>query len=149
MNLRYQDQLEIEKVDARNSLEEYMYNMRDKLGYDLKDYITEDDRAQFMAILNSTEEWIYDEGEDQLKKVYVERLAELKKMGDPVQQREIEFQERPKAFNEMGTLVIHFEKILAQYDAGVSICLEMIVLDVPSNKELIITLIEHNMQKCR
>ena len=34
--------------------------------------------------------------------------------------REKEFQERPKAFDELGSMIVRFEKIVTQYESGVS-----------------------------
>ena len=78
------------------------------------------DRTEFLTQLNSMEDWLYDEGEDQPKKVYVERLAELRKRGDPVVERQRETLDRPAAFEEFGQAIVHYEKILSAYDAGVS-----------------------------
>lgn len=120
MNLNYHDQLEIEKADARNSVEEYVYSMRDKLDYDLSDYITEADKETFKGVLTSMEDWLYEEGEDQPKKVYVDKLTELKKLGDPVVSREQEWRERPQAFEKLVKKIVHYEKILQKYTEGVS-----------------------------
>ena len=119
MNLNYRDQLEREKADARNSVEEYVYSMRDKLDYDLNDYIIEADKETFKGVLNSMEDWLYEEGEDQPKKVYVDKLAELKKLGDPVVTREQEWRERPPAFEELVKRIVHYERILQKYAEGV------------------------------
>ena len=35
-------------------------------------------REQFLKLLNDTEDWLYEEGEDESKTVYNEKLAELK-----------------------------------------------------------------------
>ena len=113
--------MEQEKADARNAVEEYVYNMRDKL-YGLEEYITEADRQAFSEQLSKTEDWLYDEGEDQPKKVYVEKLVALRKTGDPIEQREKEFHERPTAFDELGKTIIHYEKILQSYGEGVGCC---------------------------
>ena len=94
--------------------------MRDKLDYDLSDYITEADKELFRGVLTSTEDWLYEDGEDQPKKVYVEKLAELKKLGDPVVSREQEWRERPPAFEELVKKIVHYEKILQKYADGVS-----------------------------
>ena len=118
--MKYQDQLETERVNAKNAVEEYVYNTRDKLDTSLGDFITEGDKETFQAILNSTEDWLYEDGEDQPKKVYVERLEELQKLGNPVVRRQDEFENRQKTFDELGGKIIHYEKILAQYDSGVS-----------------------------
>lgn len=118
MNLTYQDKLEQEKADARNAVEEYVYSMRDKL-HMLGEFITDEDKATFGDLLRQTEDWLYDEGEEQPKKVYMAKLEELKKCGDPVIEREKEFLERPAAFNELATMIVHFEKFLESYAQGV------------------------------
>jgi len=119
VQLNYQDQLEQEKADARNSVEEYVYNMRDQL-YSLSEFVSEEDKSAFSELLTQTEDWLYDEGEDQPKKVYVERLQLLKKSGDPILTRQLESNEIPKAFNELGGMIIHYEKVLTSYQQGVS-----------------------------
>ncbi len=69
VNMDYQDQLEKARADAKNIVEEYVYSMREKVEYQLKDFISGDESAEFLKLLNATEEWLYDEGEDQPKKV--------------------------------------------------------------------------------
>ena len=118
--MNYQDQLEREKADARNAVEEYVYNMRDKIEYSLSEFISDKDKDEFKAILNSTEDWLYEDGEDQPKKVYVERLTDLQKYGSPMVKRQNEFEERPRAFDELGSRIVHYEKIVVQYESGVS-----------------------------
>ena len=51
----------------------------------------------------------------------MERLGELKKMGDPVVQRLQEYEGRPKAFDALGSCLVHYQKILDKYDAQVSL----------------------------
>ena len=45
------------------------------------------DRSAFVIKLEDTENWLYEEGEDQRKQVYVDRLAALRNVGDPVVRR--------------------------------------------------------------
>lgn len=73
-----QDRLEKEKADAKNAVEEYVYEMRDKLSGQLENFMKEADRDAFRKQLTDTEDWLYDEGEDQGRKVYTDKLAELK-----------------------------------------------------------------------
>ena len=78
-------------------------------------------REEFSKLLSETEDWLYNEGEDQAKKVYVEHLQQLKKHSDPVIEREKEYVQRPVEFEELGKVIIHYEKILAAYSEGVSL----------------------------
>uniref|UniRef100_A0A6I8P8S8 Heat shock protein family A (Hsp70) member 4 like n=1 Tax=Ornithorhynchus anatinus TaxID=9258 RepID=A0A6I8P8S8_ORNAN len=92
-----QDKLEKERNDAKNAVEEYVYDLRDKLASVLEKFVClgeHDDR--------DTENWLYEDGEDQPKQVYIDKLQELKKLGQPIHTRYVEHEERPKALNHLG-----------------------------------------------
>ncbi|CAO3699541.1 unnamed protein product [Rhizopus stolonifer] len=82
---------------AKNSLEEYGYEMRDKILGPLSEYIDPSTKDKFAEDLNAVVDWIYDEGYDATKSVYVEKLEALKKIGNPVVERYREADERPHA----------------------------------------------------
>ncbi|KAI9473839.1 MAG: heat shock protein 70 family [Benjaminiella poitrasii] len=82
---------------AKNSLEEYGYEMRDKILGPLAEYIDPSIKDKFAEDLNAIVDWIYDEGYDETKSVYVEKLEALKKIGNPVVERYREAEERPHA----------------------------------------------------
>ncbi|KAK0043028.1 heat shock 70 kDa protein 4 [Biomphalaria pfeifferi] len=110
-----QDRLEKERADAKNAVEEYVYEMREKLFTVYEPFITEDDRSQFSLRLEDTENWLYEEGEDQHKQVYIDKLMDLKKLGQPVVDRNREAQEWPVARDEMGSTVQQIKKFLDQW----------------------------------
>ncbi|XP_051734198.1 heat shock 70 kDa protein 4a [Ctenopharyngodon idella] len=112
-----QDKLEKERNDAKNCVEEYVYEMRDKLHGVLENFVSEADRDSFSLKLEDTENWLYEEGEDQQKQVYIDKLAELKKLGDPIQTRYIENEVRPKAFEELGRQIQQYMKVVEAYKA--------------------------------
>ncbi|XP_056587298.1 heat shock 70 kDa protein 4a isoform X2 [Triplophysa dalaica] len=112
-----QDKLEKERNDAKNNVEEYVYEMRDKLHGALEKFVSEADRDSFSLKLEDTENWLYEEGEDQQKQVYIDKLAELKKLGDPIRSRYVEADERPRAFDELGRQIQQYIKILEAYKA--------------------------------
>jgi heat shock protein 4 len=89
------DRLVIDTADRRNALEEYVYDVRSKLEMAWSEFILDADRTVFMNALNEMETWLYGEGEEATKSVYSEKLAQLKKMGDPVAARYLENEERP------------------------------------------------------
>ncbi|XP_030649355.1 heat shock 70 kDa protein 4a isoform X2 [Chanos chanos] len=110
-----QDKLEKERNDAKNCVEEYVYEMRDKLHGSLEKFVSEADRDTFSLKLEDTENWLYEDGEDQQKQVYIDKLAELKKLGQPIQDRYVEAEERPKAFEELGKQIQQYMKIIEAY----------------------------------
>ncbi|XP_015200454.2 heat shock 70 kDa protein 4L isoform X1 [Lepisosteus oculatus] len=110
-----QDKLEKERNDAKNAVEEYVYDLRDKLCSIYEKFISEDDSSRLTLMLEDTENWLYEEGEDQPKQVYVDKLAELKRFGQPIQDRHREHEERPKAFDELGKKIQLFMKAVEAY----------------------------------
>ncbi|KAF4098186.1 heat shock 70 kDa protein 4a [Onychostoma macrolepis] len=112
-----QDKLEKERNDAKNYVEEYVYEMRDKLHGLLENFVSEADRDAFSLKLEDTENWLYEDGEDQQKQVYIDKLAELKKLGEPIQNRYMEAEERPKALDELGRQIQQYMKVVEAYKA--------------------------------
>lgn len=75
-----EDRQEKERIDARNALEEYVYDLRAKLSEEdqLATFITESDKEVLWRTLEDTENWLYEEGEDCQRQIYSERLTRLK-----------------------------------------------------------------------
>ncbi|XP_044773061.1 heat shock 70 kDa protein 4 isoform X2 [Neomonachus schauinslandi] len=110
-----QDKLEKERNDAKNAVEEYVYEMRDKLSGEYEKFVSEDDRNSFTLKLEDTENWLYEDGEDQPKQVYVDKLVELKNLGQPIKMRFQESEERPKLFEELGKQIQQYMKVISSF----------------------------------
>ncbi|KAK2849271.1 hypothetical protein Q5P01_009105 [Channa striata] len=110
-----QDKLEKERNDAKNNVEEYVYEMRDKLHGMLEKFVSESDRDTLSLKLEDTETWLYEDGEDQPKQAYLDKLSELKKLGQPIVDRYTEAEERPKAFEELGKQIQQYMKFVEAY----------------------------------
>lgn len=97
------DRIERETVNMRNELESYLYEMRDNIVSESKlaPFCTDGERAKFQNALESTENWLYEDGFDTTKSVYAEKLKAVKKMGDPIQIRYNESQGRPTAIKAL------------------------------------------------
>ena len=93
------DRVVRETADARNELESYIYDMRDKIISEsqLANFCTEEEKSSFSTLLENFENWLYEDGFDATKSVYVSKLAELKKSGDPIESRSNEAKNRPGA----------------------------------------------------
>uniref|UniRef100_A0A8C8CXJ7 Heat shock protein 4 like n=1 Tax=Oncorhynchus tshawytscha TaxID=74940 RepID=A0A8C8CXJ7_ONCTS len=110
-----QDKLEKERNDAKNAVEEYVYDLRDKLCGIYEKYTTEEDSNRLTMMLEDTENWLYEEGEDQDKQVYVDKLEDLKSFGQPIQDKHREQEDRPRAFEEMGKKIQLYMKADERY----------------------------------
>jgi heat shock 70kDa protein 4 len=93
------DRIVRETADMRNELESYIYDMRDKISSDsyLGLYGTDAEKAAFTAKNEETENWLYEDGFDAKKSAFADKLAELKKLGDPIEKRQSEAQGRAAA----------------------------------------------------
>uniref|UniRef100_A0AC11DU68 Heat shock protein family A (Hsp70) member 4 n=1 Tax=Ovis aries TaxID=9940 RepID=A0AC11DU68_SHEEP len=78
-------------------------------------YIENEDRNNFTLKLEDTENWLYEDGEDQPKQVYVDKLAELKNLGQPIKMRFQESEERPKLFDELGKQIQQYMKVISSF----------------------------------
>uniref|UniRef100_A0A8C0B660 Heat shock protein 105 kDa n=1 Tax=Buteo japonicus TaxID=224669 RepID=A0A8C0B660_9AVES len=107
-----QDKLEKERNDAKNAVEEYVYEFRDKLSGPYEKFVCE---KGFSALLTETEGWLYEEGEDEAKQVYVDKLEDLKKLGTPIETRYQEAEERPKLLEELGHRLQYYATIAGEF----------------------------------
>lgn len=75
----------IETDEKRNDLEAYILSMRAKIneGDEYGEFISAADRDGFVSELAKAEDWVYD-NPDGTKMVYIDKLDELRRMGDPV-----------------------------------------------------------------
>lgn len=111
-----QDRQEKERMDSKNAVEEYVYEMRDKLSTELEPFIKEADKLTFLHLLEDTENWLYDKGEDQQKEVYSSRLKNLKALGDPVVSRAREHTSRSREFDYLVHCIQVVMKVLEDYE---------------------------------
>jgi len=95
------DRIVRETGDARNELESYIYDKRDKIisESNLASFCTEAEKTAFSAMLENFENWLYEDGFDAAKSVYVKKLEDLKKYGNLIENRQYEARTRPSAMS--------------------------------------------------
>ncbi|KMZ56466.1 Heat shock 70 kDa protein 14 [Zostera marina] len=99
--MAFQDRVMEETKDKKNAVEAYVYDMRNKLINKYHDFVTENERESFTKKLQEVEDWLYEDGEDESKGVYIAKLEELKKQGDPIDERYKESFEREPVANQL------------------------------------------------
>ncbi|CAH8512849.1 unnamed protein product [Heterobilharzia americana] len=117
-DLIQRDKMERERVSAKNAVEEYVYDMRSKLQGPLNPFSPPVESESILRLLDATEEWLYGEGEDVKRQVYLEKLTELKHKGDPVLHRANEHLNRPLAVENFNRSLVHIRKVLDSIAAG-------------------------------
>uniref|UniRef100_A0A0V0IUZ7 Putative heat shock 70 kDa protein 16-like n=1 Tax=Solanum chacoense TaxID=4108 RepID=A0A0V0IUZ7_SOLCH len=94
--------------DKKNTLEAYVYETRNKLLNTYRSFATDSEREGISCNLQQTEEWLYEDGDDESEQVYAEKLEDLKKMVDPVEHRYKEEEARAQATRHLlNTIVEH------------------------------------------
>lgn len=71
------------------------------------------DRDSFSLKLEDTENWLYEDGEDQQKQVYIDKLAELKVSGNKVCDRPIISQDSDLCLRLKSSIVISQHKFMS------------------------------------
>ena len=92
-----QAKVQEDTADAKNAVESYVYDLRNQMYEALADFVHPDKKADISAALEAAEDWLYDEGEDEKKSVYVAKLKELQAFGEPIRARAREAEARPAA----------------------------------------------------
>merc|ERR1711892_1217447 len=118
LSMANQDRNEADRLTAKNSVEEYIYEIRGKLCEELEDFMQEEDRSKFSLELEDAENWLYEDGEYAEKSEYSQKLTQLKSKGEAVKKRKYEFNERPGAINQFGQCLQLAQKAVDSYKAG-------------------------------
>ncbi|CAL5439826.1 unnamed protein product [Camellia sinensis] len=96
-----QDRVMEETKDKKNAVEAYVYDMRNKLNDKYEEFVTDSEREEIIGRLQEVEDWLYEDGEDETKGVYIAKLEELKKQGDPIEERYKEYSERAPVIDHL------------------------------------------------
>merc|ERR1712129_164379 len=91
-----------------NDLETYVYALRDKIDESHRDYIEEKERSELSTKLTAMEDWVYEQGDEANKTQFLEKLKELKDIGDPMEYKKWEVEHREGR-------VANFKKLVTKY----------------------------------
>jgi len=102
---------------AKNNLEAYVLDMRNKLEGELKEYFKQSDAAEFNEKLMTTEEWLYDAGADAQKSEYKSRRDALAAIGDAAIHRKNEAMNRDSFIQPLKSTINRFTQLANSTDA--------------------------------
>ncbi|XP_055908528.1 heat shock 70 kDa protein 4 isoform X1 [Eupeodes corollae] len=113
------DAKETERVDARNALEEFVYDMRNKLqGGPLERFVAETDREAICKQLNDLEDWLYEDGEVCDRETYQSKLNNLHVQTDPIKERCQNYENAPHAFDELRKTIDYARSAIMEFRSG-------------------------------
>lgn len=102
------DKLVADTSDSRNALEEYLYDIRSKVEGPLEKFAADEDKAKLFKLVGETEEWLYGEGEEATKSIYVSRLHDLKVIGGPITDRAREYENFPQSVSVLRQTIAEY-----------------------------------------
>jgi len=111
--LRQEDQYAIASANVKNSLEAYVLDARTKIGTIWNEFSEISEAEKISTMCGEIEDWLYNEGCDEVKEEYDKKLGNIQALTGPVQKREYEWTAVPPA---LGTL----QQTLAFYRNEVS-----------------------------
>ncbi|PON35160.1 Heat shock protein 70 family [Trema orientale] len=112
-----QDRVMEETKDRKNAVEAYVYDMRNKLNDKYEEFVTPSEKEEFIAKLQEVEDWLYEDGEDETKGVYIAKLEELKKQGGPIEERYKEHTERGTVIDQLAYCINSYREAAVSADA--------------------------------
>ncbi|XP_057498029.1 heat shock 70 kDa protein 16-like [Actinidia eriantha] len=114
-----QQDIKIEQTkDKKNMLESYVYDTRSKLLNSYRSFTTESEKEGISRNLQQTEEWLYDDGDDESENVYTEKLEDLKKLVDPIENRYKDEEARAEATRGLLSCVVEHRMALGSLPAS-------------------------------
>ncbi|TPX14963.1 uncharacterized protein E0L32_004793 [Thyridium curvatum] len=85
-----EDKLVADTEEKKNELETYIYELRNKLDDQYAEFASDEEKAKIRSKLDASEDWLYDEGDDATKAIYIAKMEELRALAGPVVQRHFE-----------------------------------------------------------
>jgi len=82
-----EDKLVADTEEKKNELETFIYDLRNKLDDQYAEFASDEEKTKIKEKLEQTEDWLYDEGDDTTKAVYIAKIDEIRAMAGPIIQR--------------------------------------------------------------
>ncbi|XP_023742790.1 heat shock 70 kDa protein 16 [Lactuca sativa] len=96
----------VEKTkEKRNTLESFIYDTRTKLSSSYRSMATKSEVDIISNHLQDTEDWLYEEGDDESEQVYIKKLQVLTKLLVPIEARYKDDNDRQEAITALQTCI--------------------------------------------
>jgi heat shock protein 4 len=82
-----EDKLVQDTENEKNNLESMIYELKDKIIDQYKDFANDDEKSRLNAKLEQIEDWLYEDGEDASKALYVSKKEDIRSIAGPIIQR--------------------------------------------------------------
>ncbi|KAI4243851.1 MAG: hypothetical protein L6R40_003233 [Gallowayella cf. fulva] len=79
-----EDKLVADTEDKKNELESYIYELRGKIDDQYSEFASEEEKTKLKEKLEQSEDWLYDEGDDATRGIYVAKMDEIRFVAGPI-----------------------------------------------------------------
>ncbi|MFS8015427.1 putative Heat shock protein 70 family [Helianthus anomalus] len=101
--------IKVEKTkDQRNTLESFVYDTRSKLSGAYRSLATDSEKEILTNNLQETEDWLYEDSDDESEQDYNGKLKDLKKLLEPIENRYMEVTAIAKATETLQTCIAKY-----------------------------------------
>ncbi|EEF39376.1 Heat-shock protein 105 kDa, putative [Ricinus communis] len=108
LQLSQQDRIVEQAKDQKNALESYVYEMRNKLFNTYRSFANDQEREGISRSLQETEEWLYEDGDDETENAYTSKMQDLKKLVDPIENRYKDEEARAQAKRDLLNCIVDY-----------------------------------------
>lgn len=110
LQLAQQDRAVELTKEKKNTLESYVYETRSKLFNTYRSFASDQERDVISRSLQETEDWLYEDGDDETEHAYTSKLEDLKKLVDPIEIRYKDDEERTQAIKDLSKFISDIRK---------------------------------------
>lgn len=119
IHLVNQDNKVEQAKEKKNTLEAYVYETRNKILNTYGGFATESEKQGIAESLQQTEDWLYEDGDDESANVYADRLQDLRKLVDPIEIRYKDEEARAQAAKELVDSIVEYQAAVQSQPATV------------------------------
>ncbi|KAF2288757.1 hypothetical protein GH714_012262 [Hevea brasiliensis] len=106
--LAQQDKLVEQAKNQKNALESYVYETRNKLFNKYRSFASDREKEGISRSLQETEEWLYEDGDDETENAYTSKMQDLRKLVDPIENRFKDEEARAQAKRELLNCIVEY-----------------------------------------
>ncbi|XP_078437019.1 heat shock protein 70 (Hsp 70) family protein [Wolffia australiana] len=108
LHLTNHDKMVERTKENKNAVEAFVYEKRNKLLGEYRSFVSDTEREEISRNLLQTEEWLYDDGDNESEEVYANKIEDLKKLVEPIERRLREEEARAQEVRELLNCIVDY-----------------------------------------
>jgi len=101
--------MQLTQLTPKTVWKERFFSTREKLESIWKEFALSAEADKSSSLANEIEDWLYNEGGDEMKEAYDNKLSQLVTLTDPINKRAVEWEQVPLALNALQQTLLSFK----------------------------------------